>query len=51
MLRDNDRWSGIVSDNNMIGLNAVFNSLTTTTIATINSKLTVNTSNSPLDPS
>ena len=31
MIRDNDRWAGIVSDNNMIGLNAVFNSVTVNT--------------------
>ena len=30
MFRDGDRWTGIVSDNNMIGLNAVFNSVTST---------------------
>jgi hypothetical protein len=28
MFRDNNRWCGIVSDNNMVGLNAVFNSVT-----------------------
>ena len=26
MFRDADRWTGIVSDNNMIALNATFNS-------------------------
>ena len=27
MFRDADRWTGIISDNNMIGLNANFNSV------------------------
>lgn len=39
MIRDEDRWAGVVSDNNMIGLNAVFNSLLITTTARINNIL------------
>ena len=30
IFRDGDRWSGIISDNNMIGLNANFNNVTST---------------------